>query len=75
MIRFGDNICNNGLYRATFSRCGETEDCYIADLAGGLSTGEINTGAPSRCERYFNSFALRPSSLRPRTPASLDGIK
>jgi len=32
-------------------RSGETEDCYIADLAVGLSTGEIKTGAPCRGER------------------------
>lgn len=32
-------------------RSGETEDCYIADLAVGLTTGEIKTGAPCRGER------------------------
>lgn len=32
-------------------RSGETEDSYIADLAVGLSTGMIKTGAPSRGER------------------------
>jgi len=32
-------------------RSGETEDCYIADLAVGLCTGEIKTGAPCRGER------------------------
>eukprot|EP00804_Cyclotella_cryptica_P000505 CCRYP_018509-RA/>CCRYP_018509-RA protein AED:0.21 eAED:0.21 QI:2130/0.6/0.33/1/0.8/0.66/6/0/468 len=32
-------------------RSGETEDFYIADLAVGLSTGEIKTGAPCRGER------------------------
>ena len=32
-------------------RSGETEDSYIADLAVGLSTGEIKTGAPCRGER------------------------
>ena len=32
-------------------RSGETEDSYIADLAVGLSTGQIKTGAPCRGER------------------------
>ena len=35
----------------TSHRSGETEDFYIADLAVGLSTGEIKTGAPCRGER------------------------
>ena len=32
-------------------RSGETEDTFIADLAVGLSAGEIKTGAPCRSER------------------------
>ncbi|MFC2011983.1 phosphopyruvate hydratase [Chloroflexota bacterium] len=32
-------------------RSGETEDVTIADLAAGLSTGQIKTGAPCRSER------------------------
>jgi enolase len=32
-------------------RSGETEDTFIADLAVGLGTGQIKTGAPSRGER------------------------
>jgi len=32
-------------------RSGETSDPYIADLAVGLSTGQIKTGAPCRSER------------------------
>jgi len=32
-------------------RSGETEDPFIADLAVGLSTGQIKTGAPCRSER------------------------
>jgi enolase len=32
-------------------RSGETEDTYIADLAVGLATGQIKTGAPCRSER------------------------
>ncbi len=32
-------------------RSGETEDAFIADLAVGLSCGQIKTGAPARSER------------------------
>jgi enolase len=32
-------------------RSGETEDTTISDLAAGLSTGQIKTGAPCRSER------------------------
>lgn len=32
-------------------RCGETEDSFIADLAVGLSSGQIKAGAPCRGER------------------------
>jgi len=32
-------------------RSGETEDAFIADLAVGLSAGQIKTGAPCRSER------------------------
>ena len=32
-------------------RSGETDDTTIADLAVGLSTGQIKTGAPARSER------------------------
>ena len=34
----------------TSHRSGETEDTFIADLAVGLSMGQINTGAPCRSE-------------------------
>lgn len=33
----------------TSHRSGETEDTFIADLAVGLATGQIKTGAPCRC--------------------------
>ena len=33
----------------TSHRSGETEDSFIADLAVGLSTGLIKSGAPCRC--------------------------
>jgi enolase len=32
-------------------RSGETEDTFIADLAVGLGSGQIKTGAPSRSDR------------------------
>ena len=32
-------------------RSGETEDTTIADLAVGMNTGQIKTGAPCRSER------------------------
>ena len=35
----------------TSHRSGETEDTFIADLAVGMSTGLIKTGAPCRSER------------------------
>ena len=35
----------------TSHRSGETEDAFIADLAVGLKTGQIKTGAPCRAER------------------------
>ena len=35
----------------TSHRSGETEDTYISDLAVGLCTGQIKTGAPCRSER------------------------
>ncbi len=33
-------------------RSGETEDSFIADLAVGLATGQIKTGAPCRSAPY-----------------------
>merc|ERR1719208_678522 len=41
----------NGWGVMTSHRSGETEDPFIADLAVGLSTGQIKTGAPCRSER------------------------
>ncbi|MDO4513056.1 MAG: phosphopyruvate hydratase [Lachnospiraceae bacterium] len=39
-------------YRAVVShRSGETEDCFIADLAVAVNAGQIKTGAPCRSER------------------------
>lgn len=42
---------SNGWGVMTSHRSGETEDAFIADLAVGLSTGQIKTGAPCRSER------------------------
>ena len=41
----------NGWGVMTSHRSGETEDAFIADLAVGLRTGQIKTGAPARSER------------------------
>ena len=41
----------NGWGVMTSHRSGETEDTYIADLAVGLCTGQIKTGAPCRSDR------------------------
>lgn len=42
---------SNGWGTMVSHRSGETEDCFIADLVVGLSTGQIKTGAPCRSER------------------------
>jgi len=41
----------NGWGVMTSHRSGETEDTFIADLACGLATGQIKTGAPARSDR------------------------
>lgn len=47
-------------------RSGETEDSFIADLAVGLSTGQIKTGAPCRSERLakYNQVYQSPPFFR-----------
>ena len=42
---------SNGWGVMVSHRSGETEDTFIADLAVGLCTGQIKTGAPCRSER------------------------
>lgn len=42
---------NEGWEIMVSNRSGETEDSFIADLAVGLGTGQIKTGAPCRGER------------------------
>ena len=47
----------------TSHRSGETEDDYIADLAVGLCTGQIKTGAPCRgdiCHPHSLTSLLLP---------------
>ena len=39
-------------------RSGETEDAFIADLAVGLATGQIKTGAPCRCADIVTADAF-----------------
>ncbi|MCA9158943.1 MAG: phosphopyruvate hydratase, partial [Planctomycetales bacterium] len=41
----------NGYTTISSHRSGETEDSTIADLAVGLSTGQIKTGSASRSDR------------------------
>jgi enolase len=55
----------NGWGVMTSHRSGETEDCYIADLAVGLCTGQIKTGAPCRGERLskYNQLLRIEESL------------
>ncbi|EFJ36248.1 hypothetical protein SELMODRAFT_165356 [Selaginella moellendorffii] len=49
-------------------RSGETEDSFIADLAVGLSTGQIKTGAPCRSERLakYNQLMRIEEELGPK---------
>ena len=51
----------------TSHRSGETEDNYIADLAVGLCTGQIKTGAPARSDRTakYNRLLLIEDELYP----------
>jgi len=45
-------------------RSGETEDTFIADLAVGLCSGQIKTGAPCRSERLAKYNQLLRYVLR-----------
>ena len=46
------NLAKENKYTYIIShRSGETEDSFIADLATGLSSGQIKTGAPCRSDR------------------------
>lgn len=56
----------NGWGVMTSHRSGETEDSYIADLAVGLCTGQIKTGAPCRSERLskYNQLLRIEESIK-----------
>jgi enolase len=56
-------------------RSGETEDTTIADLAAGLSTGQIKTGAPCRSERTAKYNRLLRIEDELGKNASYAGIK
>mgnify|MGYP004469202391 FL=1 len=48
VIRFAHK---NGYKAIVSHRSGDTEDAFIADIAVGMGTGQIKTGAPQRSER------------------------
>lgn len=50
-ISFAERAKQCGNLRIISHRSGDTEDAFIADLAVGLSTEFIKTGAPARAER------------------------
>ncbi|CAE7227751.1 ENO1 [Symbiodinium sp. CCMP2592] len=58
-------------------RSGETEDTFIADLAVGLSTGQIKTGAPCRSERVakYNQLLRIEEYLGRRAYYAGDGFR
>ena len=58
-------------------RSGETEDSFIADLAVGLATGQIKTGAPCRSERLakYNQLLRIEAELGADAAYAGDGYK
>ena len=56
-------------------RSGETEDTTIADLAVGLNTGQIKTGAPCRSERTAKYNRLLKIEEELETGASFAGMQ
>jgi enolase len=56
-------------------RSGETEDTTIADLAAGLSTGQIKAGAPCRSERTAKYNRLLRIEDELKDSASYAGMK
>ena len=56
-------------------RSGETEDTTIADLAVGLNTGQIKTGAPCRSERTAKYNRLLRIEAELEESASYAGMK
>ncbi len=65
-------MAHENRYKAIIShRSGETEDTSIADIAVGLSTGLIKTGAPGRGERtakYNRLLEIAEELEKPRYP-------
>merc|ERR1719352_1627458 len=61
----------------TSHRSGETEDTYIADLAVGLCTGQIKTGAPCRSERLskYNQLLRIEEELGSKAPYAGAGFR
>jgi enolase len=61
----------------TSHRSGETEDTYIADLAVGLCTGQIKTGAPCRSERLskYNQLLRIEEELGASAPYAGTGFR
>jgi len=61
----------------TSHRSGETEDTYIADLAVGLCTGQIKTGAPCRSERLakYNQLLRIEEELGDSAPYAGAGFR
>jgi len=61
----------------TSHRSGETEDTYIADLAVGLCTGQIKTGAPCRSERLskYNQLLRIEEELGASAPYAGEGFR
>ena len=61
----------------TSHRSGETEDTYIADLAVGLCTGQIKTGAPCRSERLskYNQLLRIEEELGESAPYAGAGFR
>ena len=55
-----DTAKQNGYNTIISHRSGETEDSFIADLAVGVNSGQIKTGAPCRSERVskYNQLLL-----------------
>jgi len=58
-------------------RSGETEDTTIADLAVGLCTGQIKTGAPCRSERLskYNQLLRIEEELGAEAPYAGAGFR
>lgn len=67
----------NGWGVMTSHRSGETEDSYIADLAVGLCTGQIKTGAPCRGERTakYNQLLRIEAELGATAKYAGDGFR